>query len=79
MSSVTKGRFGINAQYDSSGDVVRMNFKLNEDEDALEKDLVDKIWETYDKDGNGKLSMDEVECFLKDFYGSDEFKTIDSN
>ena len=53
MSSLSKGPDGINVQYDCSGEIVRLNFKLKEDEDALEKDLVDKIWDTYDIDGNG--------------------------
>ena len=77
MSSVSKGPDGINIQYDSLGDIVRLNFKLKEDEDALERDLVEKIWVTYDTDRNGQLSLDEVECFFQEFFGSNVLKKID--
>jgi hypothetical protein len=57
MSSVAKGKGGSCIYYDSSGNVIRLALKVEEDESAIEADLIDQIWDKYDDDESGFISI----------------------
>jgi hypothetical protein len=54
-------------EYDSDGNIIGLGMLEDEEETKAIENMIDKIWEDYDDDGNGHLDFEETMRFTKDF------------
>ena len=58
---------GSNVNYDEEGKIVNITKKCQDTASASMYDIIIKIWENYDLDRDGKITIDEAKLFVDDF------------
>ena len=58
---------GSNINYDDQGTIINITDKILDTASASMYEVIVKIWDNYDLDQNGAISMDEAKLFVDDF------------
>lgn len=69
LTNSAKGNSGSNFMYDDNSDVVGISAKFTVDETVQIADLIDTIWDTYEKDDDEPITRDEAREFIEGYLG----------
>lgn len=58
---------GFNVNYDDQGKILNITEKIHDSASASLYEVILKIWDNYDVDKDGSISIEEARLFVDDF------------